>query len=237
MNNISIRMVENLFVDENGIYALSKQKERTKVFLRQGNLDYSCVVYSFLMMLILKGKIVRGDLERHYDHKGDELVEMIRKNLIYNLNGPAKGGMSAYDLAKKINKWNLGIQVESFTSVKNYKDRAIPRKQLIDYIEQNVAQGNPVLICFYNLYDDYGHAVLAVGYSKLDETIMVYCIDPASSFMCCSLWNEFIEIRPNEEQDYIYSMRNEVIVHSATTILPEQTYFDIPEAENINKPF
>ena len=87
MNNISIRMVENLFVDENGIYALSKQKERTKVFLRQGNLDYSCLVYSFLMMLILKGRIVRGDLERHYDHKGDELVEMIRKNLIYNLNG------------------------------------------------------------------------------------------------------------------------------------------------------
>ena len=66
MNNISIRLVDNLFIDERGIYALSKQKVRSNVFLRQGNIDCSCMVYSFLMMLILKGKITRDDLERRY---------------------------------------------------------------------------------------------------------------------------------------------------------------------------
>lgn len=232
MNNINIRMVENLFIDGRGMYALSKQKERTKVFLRQGNLDCSCVVYSFLMMLILKRYIVRDDLEHRYDHKGNELVEKIRKNLIYNLNGPAKGGTSAYVLAQKVNKWNLGVQVESHTSIRRYKDRAIPRKQLIDYIEQNLEQGNPVQVGYYSPYEDYGHAVLAVGYSKGDETITIYCIDPSSPLMCGCLWNEIIEIHPDEDQDSSYYTGTQVVVDSATTILPERTYFDVPEGNN-----
>lgn len=235
MNNINIRMVENLFIDGRGMYALSKQNERTKVFLRQGNLDCSCVVYSFLMMLILKRYIVRDDLEHRYNHKGDELVEKIRKNLIYNLNGPAKGGTSVYALAQKVNKWNLGVQVESHTSIKRYKDRAITRKQLIDYIEKNLEQGNPVQVGYFSPYDDYGHAVLAVGISRGDETIMIYCIDPYSPLMCGSLWNEIIEIHSNEERDSCFSTGLQVIINSAATILPEQTYFDVPD--NSEMPF
>ena len=236
MNNISIRLVDNLFIDEHGIYALSKQKVRSNVFLRQGNIDCSCMVYSFLMMLILKGKITRDDLEHRYKQNGDELVEKIRKKLIYNLNGPAKGGMTFYALAQKVNNWNLGVQIETITLARNHSNRAISRKQLIDYIEQNLKRGNPVQVGYCIPYDNCGHAVLAVGYSKGYEAITIYCIDPSSTLKYGCLWNEIIEMHPNENRDRHITRSLQIIVYSAATILSEQTYFDIPD-DNTDTPF
>lgn len=224
-----INFVKNIFLDEKGIYAFDSNWHKTRVFLRQGDLDSECVTYCFLMMLILNQKITMNDLFYKHEPKDDLFVNMIRKKFIYNLNGNAKGGTNFKSFNQKLARCNLDIDYKWHTCIYEIKGKTTSKANLDSTIEQYLTKGYPVQISYYNATYDFGHSVVVVGFTQIDPSnLRLYCLDPTNPMPTGQMWNETIDIFYNKDLDYDNKSNSCLIVENALAIIPKAGLFECP---------
>lgn len=192
----NITLVDNLHHDEDGLFALDEDGNRTKVFVRQGSLDCCCVIYSLVMQMILQKWFTYDELVSREKCMRDELVDMFKAKYLYKLKGRCKGGFNFRTVAKNLR--NMGkdqLRIEDFTTFDG-KDK-VTKPQLLDIITQRLGEGIPVMTMYYSITRQYAHAVLAFGLMKTASQTRLLCLDSASSLRLCDMWNCLIDTNPN----------------------------------------
>ena len=64
----------------------------------------------------------------------------------------------------------------------------------LDYIEQTIVENKPIIISVSQM--KWAHALLAVGFEKVDNVISkIFCLDPSGVSCCNKRWNMEIEVK------------------------------------------
>ena len=74
---MKINIIYNIFIEKGILHTYGRDGKFTKVFLRQGNLEGRCAVYSLMMLLILHGILNREDLLRKVSAKAPEYIKKL----------------------------------------------------------------------------------------------------------------------------------------------------------------
>lgn len=223
-----INFVKNLFLDRRGVYALDSKGEKTRVFLRQGDLDCECVTYSAMMLLILMQKLKMHDLSSYKCNKNSSLfVKLLRRTFLYTLNGLEGGGRTFKGLKYKLEECEPDFDTKIYISDIEITDDEIPKKELDYHIEQYLTNGCPIQIAYYNFDTKCRHSIVAVGISKIDScTSKIYCLDPGFPEPTGAMWNLTIDIHSNDVYDYMGDFK--VIVNQAFVINTNVDLFELP---------
>ena len=73
----TINVINNIVLKDGILHAYGREGNVTRVFLRQGNLEGRCAVYSLMMLLILHGILNREDLLRKVSAKAPEYIKKL----------------------------------------------------------------------------------------------------------------------------------------------------------------
>lgn len=217
-----IKFIKNLsFSPEGELVSVGSKGKAAEVFLRQGDLDCACAVYSLMMLLIMNRKINRRELSERGKIKGYTSVMRLQDEFLASLPGSYKDGYFFNDLRDKLSaSFKKVATAESYTTISDKKrDDSVTKEELHDKIRETIEAGFPVEIGFSRKRGNSGHAVVAIGYggSKNDsDTLRLFCLDPGYELHKQSFWNTIIDINLNPKsratyQDYNYSdVNNEI---------------------------
>ena len=215
-----ITFIKNLHFGKDGLYSIDEFGETTKVFVRQGNLESACVVYSLVMMLLLLNFIKVEDLKNPGCRDDDGFVAKLKKQYIDGLKALCKDGYKLPSFARRLAKIGDGIiNIEAYTSVKEGKRNVVSSEKLHNIIEDTLEAGNPVQICYYNIELQHGHSVVVIGYSRTSEVLRLYCLDPSAPLPYCSYWNHIIDVNVKDKNhDWSYNAECKIIVDEVLLI-------------------
>ena len=90
---------------------------------------------------------------------------------------------------------------------------------LIEFLDNN----NPVELGF-NRKNKGGHAVVAIGYEKLDSLINIFCLDPGFPLIKGQLWNNILQIDINSKLKYNctnFQERSNIWINEMLVIFPK----------------
>ena len=104
-----ITFIKNLHFGKEGLYSIDEFGETTMVFVRQGNLESACVVYSLVMMLLLLNFIKVEDLKNPGCRDDDGFVAKLKKQYIDGLKALCKYGYKLPSFARRLAKIGDGI--------------------------------------------------------------------------------------------------------------------------------
>lgn len=177
-----IKVIESLELTSNGV----RLGKKTKVHLRQGELDGACAVYSLMMYLIILRiftykQVIDGNNIKRSTSKG-----RIIRNFFEKQNGLIRKGLSFADDIRD------GLQ---YAAKKIVDCDYIPtRQETIETLKECIDNNKPLMIAVdYNKTE--GHALLAIGYETRNNKIKkVFCLDPGSDIDSTSYWNAFITL-------------------------------------------
>ena len=80
----TINVINNIVLKDGWLHAYGREGNVTRVFLRQGNLEGRCAVYSLMMLLMLHGIINREDLLRKVSAKAPEYIKKLKRQFNYS---------------------------------------------------------------------------------------------------------------------------------------------------------
>ena len=80
----TINVINNIVLKDGILHAYGREGNVTRVFLRQGNLEGRCAVYSLMMLLILHGILNREDLLRKVSAKAPEYIKKLKRQFNYS---------------------------------------------------------------------------------------------------------------------------------------------------------
>ena len=210
------KFIDNLYYDGVNLRAKGKSGELSKVFLKQGQLDGACVIYSLMMMLIFQQKLDWNDLKQRAIYSNDDFVESIqRKFLKYGLKGGPKRGHRMLDVSKKLNVCMNDNLSEYYTCDKRTW-YTVSRHELYEKIKAQLDLGKPVMLGSHGEKGP-GHAVVAIGYSREHpKKLRLFCLDPSSFIPYMQLWNNVIDVDYLAEDDsltdYDHHFEDKIIV-------------------------
>ena len=101
-----ITFIKNLHFGKDGLYSIDEFGETTMVFVRQGNLESACVVYSLVMMLLLLNFIKVEDLKNPGCRDDDGFVAKLKKQYIEGLKALCKDGYKLPSFARRLEAGN-----------------------------------------------------------------------------------------------------------------------------------
>ena len=154
-----------------------------KIHNQQGTLDGACSVYSLIMSLLYENIINYEETEKPGRTNGGRLV----KELL-NDYGLVKDGFFFKKLYKIIDKYST--QQWGVT----YVSDCTP-KECINGICNKIDKGYAPIIGVDYIGEEFGHALLAVGYEKIEDKIVnVFCLDPGAPTPIASIWNSYIDV-------------------------------------------
>lgn len=211
-----IKFINNLSFSPKGeLISAGRNGRGLEIFMRQGDLDNACAVYSLMMLLIINKKINRKDLTERGQHKGYTSVRRLQDEFLVSLPGSYKDGYFFNDLRDKLGvSFKKVATAESFTTLSDKKrDDKVSKEELHEKIRETIDRGFPVEIGFTRKGGTSGHAVVAIGYQESNnknETLSLFCLDPGYELNKQSFWNTIIDINLSENnkaiyQDYNYS--------------------------------
>ncbi len=217
-----IKFINNLSLSPDGeLLSAGSNGRATEVFMRQGDLDNACAVYSLMMLLIMNKKINRKDLSERGQQKGYTSVRRLQDKFLISLPGSYKEGYFFNDLRDKLSEsFKRVATAESFTTIIDKKrDDIVSIEELHEKIRNTLDAGNPVEIGFTRKGGKSAHAVVAIGYQEINnehETLRLFCLDPGYALNKQSYWNTIIDIKHEVKaratyQDYNYSDVNDEI--------------------------
>ena len=199
----TIKIIEQLLIDVDGVKAKTKNGKYQTVHLRQGNLDGACSVYSTMMNLILIGAVKFSDIRlsgNNYDKRYG--IERLKKEF-FDLKGLHREGNYFYheefDNIKEMLQRSFSKHVSS-THIEGNAD------EIIDKIHQNINNNQPLLISI--AYKGSGsHALVAVGVeiNEQNQPNKILCLDPGCETPKFTSWNSIIDLKP---QGGKYTFRN-----------------------------
>ena len=211
-----IKFINNLSFSPKGVLISAGRNGRgLEIFMRQGDLDNACAVYSLMMLLIINKRINRKDLMERGQHKGYTSVRRLQDEFLVSLPGSYKDGYFFNDLRDKLGvSFKKVATAESFTTLSDKKrDDKVSKEELHEKIRETIDRGFPVEIGFTRKGGTSGHAVVAIGYQESNnknETLSLFCLDPGYELNKQAFWNTIIDINLSENnkaiyQDYNYS--------------------------------
>lgn len=186
----TIKFIKNLVFDGDKLCAIGRSGYPTKVFLRQGNLDGACAVYSLMMLLIFHERINREDLYDEIYHRKPEYLRRLKNQFLCSIRGHYMGGYSFEEIGSELMK-----SFEGDIPVKVYDEN---EKKFHMRIKQQLDARMPVQIGYSKPNENYGHSVVAIGYTICGDILRLFCLDPAYNLPFFSLWNNVIDIHMNE---------------------------------------
>jgi hypothetical protein len=190
----TIRIINTLLIDEDGVKAKIKNRKPQIVHLQQGDLDAACAVYSTMMILILIGAVKYDDIKvfgNEYDKRYS--IEKLKKEF-FELKGMHRKGNHFNDNDSDNIKLMLERSYSQYIKVKHidYKEYNI-----VDAIKKTILCNEPALISIaYNKND--AHALVAIGIEtdENDNTTKIMCLDPSFPKPKFSYWNSVIDLTP-----------------------------------------
>lgn len=177
----------------NGIYLRNQQvltKDANKHLIplhrRQGDLDGACAVYSTIMCMLLIGYLTEEDLRLYNSPDRRTAKGKILHELMEN-NGLVRNGISYIILKKEIED-KCGRDLTVLRYAPQNQDKIV--SQIADCIDNNIA---PIISVEWN---DWAHALLAVGYETDDNEIItnILCLDPDAESPKVCAWNCYIDV-------------------------------------------
>ena len=210
------KFIDNLYYDGLNIRAKGKSGKLCKVFLKQGQLDGACVIYSLMMMLIFQQKLDREDLREKARYSQDDFAKSIQRQFLnYGLKGGTRRGHKMCDVSKKLNACMNESLSEYYTCDKRTW-HTVSRHELFEKIKTQIDLGKPVMIGSHGEKGP-GHAVVAIGYSReYPKKLRLFCLDPSSFVPYMQLWNNVIDVDYLAENDmlidYDYHFEDKIIV-------------------------
>ena len=212
----SIKLVKNLYHDENGIYALDTSNNKAHIFVRQGSLDSGCVIYSLVMLLILQKWFTRKDIKSKAPCTSNDFVDKFKKRFLYKLKGFCARGYNPRIVAQQLREINNDIAVE-FYNTTNRKDK-IESLELANIIIKHLSEGTPVMLRYYNISQQIAHAVLAIGLMKSESKVTFFCLDPSAPLRVYEFWNSIIESNIELNSSKLMVEGERVIIDGAMVI-------------------
>lgn len=195
-----IKIIDALYIDENGVQAKTKNGKYQTVHLRQGDLDGACAVYSTMMILILIGVVKYNDIRvsgNDYDKRYS--IERLKKELL-EIRGLHREGNfffhQDYDNIKEM----LQRSYSKLITVEHREENPI------ENIQEQIENNQPVLISF-GLKGGGGHALVAVGIECDEESgqpTKILCLDPGYPTPRFTYWNSVIDLKENKGKMYNY---------------------------------
>ncbi len=210
---MKINLIDSIFIEKGILYTYGRDGEFRKVFLRQGNLEGRCAVYSLMMLLMFYGIINRDDLLHKVSTKAPEYVKKLKRQFRYSTTR----GYSLRELRSKLlNSFKNKIPVA--VCVLRNRDRE-NLKKLHDMIIEQLDKGYPLQIGLWDSQRKEGHSVVVIGYSQFDlATLRLYCLDPAWPLHYASIWNNVIDVNTYyndvDKLDYNHMANEKVLVDS-----------------------
>lgn len=184
----TIKIIDALHINENGVVAKTKNGKFQKVHLQQGELDGACAVYSTMMILILIGAVKYSDIKvsgNEYDKR--TAIEKLKKELLETKGLHRNGNYffhEQYDNIKDIlQRSYLKHVIAQHIEYKNDED-------IIKNIKELIELNKPVLIS-YGVNSNSAHALVAVGIEcdEKDEVTKILCLDPGYPTPKFTYWN------------------------------------------------
>ena len=184
------KFIKNLFFDKGRLRALGRSFDPTRVFAKQGDLDGSCAIYSLMMMLIFHQKLDWEDLVDGERAKENEFVDRIQRQFLYDFKGLCFGGHIMDELSGNLNLCFGEKLTEVFTTMPR-KYNSVSRRELHLKIRAQLDARKPVMLGFWGAKGN-GHAVVAIGYQKLRNQLLLFCLDPGRPLPFVQIWNNVI---------------------------------------------
>ena len=160
------------------------------MFLRQGDLDGACGLYSLIMLLIIHKKIDLEDLTWKIYDDDPPCIVRLKKLLLFSIKGIRTYGISLSDLQGLLLKiFDDSINVDRF-----YDSLFGGDDKILHYvIRTQLDRGHPVLLSYRR--ERGGHIVVAIGYTMLEGIMRLYCLDPSRKASWCNFWNNIIDVK------------------------------------------
>lgn len=189
----TIHLIENIYLDSAGVYAKIGNSDRSSILFRNGELDNSSQVYSFIMLLILNQKISYRDIMDKDCSK--PFVLRIKQQLLENLIGFSKKAYTDWTFAKLVRSiCQEEFSIVDHTTVFTPKTIRISKPEFRDVICRQIDLDNPVQITYLNVgLQRYMNAIV-VGYSIHKKSIRLYCLDPCKPEPYDTYWNNIFDI-------------------------------------------
>ena len=154
-----------------------------KIHNHQGTLDGACSVYSLTMSMLYENIIHHEETEKPGRSNGGRLLKELFSDF-----GLVKDGFNFRVLKRIIEKYKT----------KNWRVDYLgdtTQKECIKGICDEIKQGCAPIIGIGYCGQDFGHALLAVGYEVVDEKVeRIFCLDPGAPTPKTAIWNSYIDV-------------------------------------------
>ena len=184
-------IVDNIKMQNGYMVCRDKTGYYKPVFKKQGCLDGACATYSVIMNLLILGVISEKDTWINVKHKTKEAKKLFK--VFCNDYGMHRNGQSYFKIKKML--------LESISSVVNVVHKLTTDKDSVAIIKKTIDSRIPIIISIGDNTDDWGHAMLAIGYEDNDKgnVSKILCLDPSGDYIHGQKrWNSEILITPKQ---------------------------------------
>lgn len=236
----TINLVDNLVLQKGILRAKGREGQQSRVFLRQGQLDGACGVYSLMMMLMIHQKINRKDLDSKSLSESPSSVRRLKTTFFNGSKRILRSGSTFDELRiKLLQTFGKQIKPNVYTTHPS-KGEALEVEELHQKIKEQLDAKQPVQIGYYWNPKDHGHSVVAIGYSISDDILRLYCLDPSFTLPYTSMWNNIIDLNMNydneERRDYDHMSEGPIIVDEVLLIEDTEKTNLFPSFCGLDKP-
>ena len=209
-----IKFVKDVWFDTELLTSATRQNKAQPLFMRQGDLDAACAVYSLMMMLLIHKKVNRDQLENRYAAQrategGYNSYMRLQDQFLGGLIGLYKQGYMLSDLSDELlscfkkeatSTVVQAIDKQGKTERSNSKDKKVLIQHTIDTLDA----GYPVELGM-SYKGGGGHAVVAIGYTFYKTDLRLFCLDPAFELPATGFWNSIVDVAYKAPSSAIYS--------------------------------
>ena len=187
------KFIKNICFKYYQLRAIGRSGKSTRVFAQQGNLDGSCCIYSLMMFLIFYKLLDWQDLTDSERATQNPFVESIQEEFLSSLKGYCKGGHNLGEISERLNRC-YGCNLSDYYHVTPNCLSSLSRRELHRKIKAKLDKRMPVMLAYRNEKGS-GHAVLAIGYCKLEkDKLRLFCLDPSKELRYAQIWNLLIDL-------------------------------------------
>lgn len=191
----TIKIIDILQLDTEGVKSRMKNGKPQTVHLRQGDLDGACAVYSTMMVLIMIGAVKHKDIMLSGRvHNGRESIGRLKKEM-FETSGLHRDGNYFYDDNYDGIKDMLQRSFSKVVTSKYIKHVGIDMSEVI---REQIESNQPLMI--QTAFKGGAHAIVAVGIEYDADGIpsKILCLDPGHESPKYTYWNSVVDLKPQK---------------------------------------
>ena len=195
-----IQFIDNLSFSVDGYFtAIGSSGRSSSIFMRQGDLDAACAVYSLMMMLIFNRRVTRRALITRENKPGYTSIMRLQDEFIGSLPGLYKDGYFFNDLSDKLRTSFKKVATATTFSTISDREDYVSKQELNNKILETLKSGFPVQIGYTYKGGESGHSVVAIGFQDYHEAgfLRLFCLDPGHELNSLAFWNNIIDVNLN----------------------------------------